>query len=284
MAFKLVDDKGSDYNKINEKNRVAKLFEELLPSNEYIVNRSGKYCCRVCPKWPVFDTLSMLKLHRDAAKHKSNYDNWEKQKLMKCLFEQNEDVSNESNDILPETSSSKRRNMDGCGCEEFPLLKRVKTASNDEEIRRKDFIKHECTCLKRSSKVAHEKHRSGPFFQPRLKPFQKDNCPLHSPSNNKECVAKTSNSKQHFTPNDVYKFNVLQSKSTDVTKCTTKTTKNESTVHPPEINKMDQKVKLANYYVRMKQAGWILNSDAKWVKDENCEFDSDEDPPDFEQN
>lgn len=32
-------------------------------------------------------------------------------------------------------------------------------------------------------------------------------------------------------------------------------------------------------YLELKMAGWILDSNGKWVKDENVEFDSDEEPP-----
>ena len=41
---------------------------------------------------------------------------------------------------------------------------------------------------------------------------------------------------------------------------------------------MDMKMK---YYAKMKQNGWILDSEGKWKKDEECEFDSDEEPPKY---
>lgn len=42
------------------------------------------------------------------------------------------------------------------------------------------------------------------------------------------------------------------------------------------LNIQEQKV-----YLKMKMAGWILDLNGKWIKDENVEFDSDEEPPDL---
>jgi hypothetical protein len=40
-----------------------------------------------------------------------------------------------------------------------------------------------------------------------------------------------------------------------------------------------QIVELEEYYTKLRTAGWKKDTDGVWVRDENAEFDSDDEPP-----
>ncbi len=286
MSFKLADNKASSHNRINQKHRVSSLFKETLPSTEYIVNRSGKYCCRICPKWPVFDTVLMLQRHREGEKHKRNYEAWDLARVKKALSE------NERSCVL-ETATRKRAIS-----EEFPLLKRTRITTEIESRTVDDdeggvTLESECSCSKTfpDFKTKKETNRKAPFFQPASLPNHK--CTFHSQSEHqlvknglqrtKKTMSKNKSDKEEIVNNDLKIPSKIQADDNSYRDtCKEKVESNLSCNFPPGNKAADSNKEIARYYLSMKQNGWILDSQGIWIKDENCEFDSDEEPPEFD--
>ena len=129
MAFKLVDNPNSEANKVKQRYRVRELLEDSIPSTEYMVNRSGKYACIVCPQWPVFDTLAMLSKHRNGAKHQEHTETWNKEKLDKILLsekQQQRDFIKRSAGVIHDKSKGKEDDAN-----DSPLLKKARTLVDD---------------------------------------------------------------------------------------------------------------------------------------------------------
>ena len=270
MSFKLVDNKGSSDNRLHSRKRAEELMLDFIPSTEYIVNRSGKYCCKVCPQWPVFDTPVMLKRHRESGKHGKNRDELERVLLQKALASPANECS-----IVPVS-----------GLDSKVLLNGIKTNAAACISPEGERLGEPCT---RSAPTVDAVNHSGtkrkrwtPFFQTRHEVSSKE--ATVNMLRSLDTGAGTGNSKladiEETKSDRSNRLDSRKRKKQNTGKSFVKRTLTCSSKEQVNLttDNMDLKMK---YYAKMKQSGWILDSEGKWTKDEECEFDSDEEPPKF---
>ena len=270
MSFKLVDNKGSSDVRQHNRKRADELILDLIPSTEYIVNRSGKFCCKVCPKWPVFDTPVMLKRHREGEKHGRNSEEWERAHLRQ---------------VLPDP-------LDECGGDRTlelnskVLLDSLKAIKESNELPHEERLRNPCnkmvSTLNASStdKVEHKSAKRKqwtPFFQTRheaactMKIVESSHLNIGgSKRHNEQAVKEEKSDKIIPAKRKKQKSGKAPAKETVLYPSTEQSSFASET--------LDMKMQ---YYAKMKQSGWVLDSEGKWTKNEECEFDSDEEPPKF---
>ena len=293
MAFKLSDDCNSSHNQLNRKRRVDTLLEEYIPDTEYLISRSGKYCCKVCPHWPVFDTTAMLKSHRESSKHLRNFEEWEKAKINSAL--------QQTGGPCGATGSSQRQRQDATSfSEDFekqetaiaPLVEKARMLVGDGVSHQKD-ANVSCTCFRMEATHSDEKKRKRwtPFFQTSYE--HKNSCPKRLSMTKK--VSETEQAEGKIKVNDgvkgTYHYNVnpsVNTKNSWLAKSSSGSDKKETNLESGKraCNKNSatyENQSLMKYYTKMKQSGWLMCSDGKWKRDDDCEFDSDDEPPKFDE-
>jgi len=268
MSFKLVDNKGSSDNKLHRRRRADDILLDVIPSTEYIVNRSGKYCCKVCPHWPVFDTPAMLKTHRETGKHRKNGEEWERANLERTL-----------NESTNEHKYSHFSAADSKGLIDTMQLNGASEQKNTKEPCTRMPNAHTLDCV--NAKSAKRK-RWTPFFQTRYETaFNQEKVEKPSCLSADAIVDQTEKRKQKDINNEV--VNGLNSSKRKKLKPdeALANTKAMNATQEQTSNKTGNASMKMRYYAKMKKNGWVLDSEGKWVKDEECEFDSDEEPPTF---
>ena len=272
MSFKLVDNKGSSDNRLHRKRRADDLLLDVVPSTEYIVNRSGKYCCKVCPNWPVFDTPAMLKAHRETGKHRKNGEIWERVSLDRMLNESTSEqryghfTGVDSNGLM----DTMRLNGGGIG----PPGQKDSTEHCTRMLNAHMFDSTNAKSVKRK--------RWTPFFQTSYETAfnqEKVEKPICLTAN--EIVNQTEKRSQKDVYNE--RGNRLSSSKGKKLK-PEETLSNTYTMHTiiEQTSSTNENLNMKmRYYAKMKKNGWVLDSEGKWAKDEECEFDSDEEPPTF---
>ncbi|GFO01242.1 sodium channel modifier 1 [Plakobranchus ocellatus] len=80
MSFKR---EGNDSNLLSKlrKRRINELLGEQIPKDEAKLLSNGRFTCTVCNCIPIFDTVSMLIIHRQGKKHLANQEIHESQKV-----------------------------------------------------------------------------------------------------------------------------------------------------------------------------------------------------------
>eukprot|EP00112_Aurelia_sp_Birch-Aquarium-sp1_P012338 Seg2596.1 transcript_id=Seg2596.1/GoldUCD/mRNA.D3Y31 product="Sodium channel modifier 1" protein_id=Seg2596.1/GoldUCD/D3Y31 len=290
MAFKLSDDSNSSHNKLNRKRRVDTLLGEYVPDTEYLISRSGKYCCRVCPHWPVFDTITMLKSHRESSKHLRNFEEWEKAKVKSALQTAGPGSHCGGSQMKDTTSCSD--DFEKQRIAQAPLVEKARMLIEEGVSQQKD-ANISCTCFRREATHFDEKKRKRwtPFFQTSYE--HKNGCPKKLMMTNKasETEKPKGNIKVHVgvkqTKHDndnpsLYAKNSWQANrnfSSDETESNPESGKSACNKNPPTYENHS----LMKYYTKMKQSGWLMGPDGNWKRDDDCEFDSDDEPPKFDE-
>ncbi|XP_065069550.1 sodium channel modifier 1-like [Rhopilema esculentum] len=276
MSFKLTDEKGASHNKLNNRRRVDDLLLESIPATEYLVNRSGKYCCKVCPHWPVFDTLAMLKSHRDSRKHKHNSDEWSKATMKKQL----EQVANQ---ILPSNTEDVTKLAERALSSHLACQFDDNLVEKAHKNKRKTLSSCSCDVDDATGASGKRQRKAAPFFQPNYRHIcncknEKKGNSLRKDISSSQCGEEIDAERTEVKKNQNNKINTnypttrVDSKMDHIVKTTASSSQ---TIGEQEMN-------LMKYYAKMKQNGWIL-SNGEWTKDEECEFDSDDEPPKFEE-
>ena len=282
MSFKLVDNKGSADNKLHSRRRADDLLLDGIPPTEYIVSRSGKYCCKVCPQWPVFDTPGMLKNHREGIKHMRNSEDLERANLRKALNEPAYGTSCSSIDVLDCNGLGLENVNYSCrpACDRpSPMEKHFSESIHSLKRPTEDGMDFKFTKKKRWTPFFQTKHETP--AQKRIKMAEvfkvenaitkkKETCPKGVIENNKACKVVSDNSKN------------VDRKNQRNAKCPDKVTGNDTQSRQGNPARDNVELKM-RYYAKMKQNGWILDPNGKWTKNEECEFDSDDEPPKYDE-
>lgn len=251
MSFKRVGDDPTAL-RIQKRQRVSELLLEEIPEDEATLTKNGRFACLVCKHCPVFDTVAVLRIHRQGKKHFS-YAKIRLEKLM------------EDAEIRQKREHMKymEKVMDDANEDESPLLKITQQKKELALQGSKSSIKHE-ERKERTSKQL-------PFFQ-RRKPIDLDICndkPGYKHVQRTESSKNLSNSVKDSESNHFEKTEQSMKPSIDTPG---PKSQKKTPLSPGELARR-------KHFSRLRQAGWIMGLDGKWQKDENAEFDSDEDEP-----
>lgn len=298
------------------KRRVQELFAEKIPDDEAQMLSNGKFACTVCHYKPVFDTVQVLAQHRSGKKHLENAKraNVKKQEI-KELIEirlQEQLLQNGGSTALPGVSptsvTSTSLQLTNSPYDARALKNKIKLHErrpiinlSTSSVNAEPFLgaaKTPFSLLKSSSSSA-EKPES-------LKPYARKNATKDKPkssANTKQLRREVfmadnlpSNVKHKNSEFEPFKMKAEWENFTaslDKKKCANlKSTSNtpsdgrSSATFPAEdtkLNVMDpQKKELMQKHWQVAGSGWRKDWTGKWEKDEEAEFDSDEEPPDFD--
>lgn len=252
MSFKRVGDDPTAL-RVQKRQRVSELLLEDIPEDEATLTKNGRFSCLVCKHCPVFDTVAVLRIHRQGKKHFS----YAKVRLEKMM---------EDAEIRQKREHMKYMEgvMNDAIEDESPLLKITQQKKELALQGSKSMIK--CDESKgRTSKQL-------PFFQ-RRKPIDISICNDKAGHKHVERTAESnknlSNSVKYSESNHLEKTEQSVKPSSETPG--SKSQKNTE-LSPSELARR-------KHFSRLRQAGWIMGLDGKWQKDENAEFDSDEDEP-----
>lgn len=262
MSFKLVDNKSSAEIRLHKKRRSDELMRDFIPSTDYIVNRSGKLCCKICPQWPVFDTLSMLQSHREGKKHTFNKEELDKATMRQFLKQQSEEPSCSHS----ETRSSPVSGPSYASRETYPIG--FSTSANHRY---------------NESIPSAKRKRWTPFFQTNTQTkmiLQKQKIGMVKDLDGKLIDIEMKMNRGSYNANNKKKASAGNAYARSAKSIFNFEDAKTDEVALDRTGGTDLKMK---YYAKMKQNGWIIDSNEKWIRDQDCEFDSDEDPPKFQE-
>lgn len=269
MSFKPEISPASLLNQLNDR-RVTELLAEHIPEDEAKLLSNGRYTCLVCHDRPVVDTLAILSQHRVGKKHRFYLAKFmeRKEETERLILKRKQETyllngTTDSGDTLHPDRVLGQATARG-------LLKTSSTYDGKSKTKYKPYSRKVVLEFDRQEKNSTEK-----MDNPR------------EPANPKTQVNKyirQSQRKRDFT--DV----VEAKRKLTVTPCNSDSTyapkletpkniqsdKPESSSKVLEPKEIDQRTK---YYQNLRASGWKKDLLGNWVRDDDAEFDSDEEPP-----
>ncbi|XP_014785284.1 sodium channel modifier 1 [Octopus bimaculoides] len=316
MSFKR---DGNDYNLLNSqrRSRVNELFAETIPDEEAQILSNGKLSCTVCHYRPVFDTLSILQCHRQGRKHLENAErNKMKEKELKDLVlkhQQKQSLKTGATDgsLAPEKCTSKLQLRPYDRKPTIDLSSTPTDNINLPSFTSTHTSKHTFSSGVKSpySHLAEQNKETKP-----LRPYvKKQRLPEKTVKSSSLKLSKVYGPVQTKVkdqkPNDHIQTKVLEDRKVEWDKFSSQVQKKrrllpdtvertgpqsatkisesipsaeQQTISgSQEASKVVEKKELAEKYWQLSGSGWKKDWVGNWIKDENAEFDSDEEPPDL---
>ena len=232
----------------------------------------------------------MLKSHRESSKHLRNFEEWEKAKINSAL--QTGEPCGSSQERQRKDATSFSEDFEKQEMAKAPLVEKARMLVGEGVSHQKD-ANVSCTCFRMEATHFDEKKRKRwtPFFQTSYE--HKDSCPKKLTMMKKASETEQANGKikvhngvkgtKHNKVNpSVNAKNSWQAKSTSGSD--KKESNLESGKHACNKNSATyENQSLMKYYTKMKQNGWLMGPDGRWKRDDDCEFDSDDEPPKFDE-
>ncbi|XP_054636682.1 sodium channel modifier 1-like isoform X1 [Dunckerocampus dactyliophorus] len=240
MSFKREGDDKSQLN-ILKKRRVANLLSNFIPEDEAALLSNGRYTCLVCSFRPVFDTVDMLTVHRKGKRHLEGLKAFygKKAELKHEITKRKQENFIQAEDGKQEGSSS------------APLLAQTRKLTHHALLKTVPYN----SCHRRTS----TKTEKGPASRA-------------SETRGTTC-SKTS--LEHLDPPKAgaESGEVLSSSRGSISGgCPV------AAIPEPEPMTAQRRREL-EHYLKLKSDGWLQDRSGNWIKDQNVEFDSDEEPP-----
>ncbi|XP_063243023.1 sodium channel modifier 1-like isoform X2 [Bacillus rossius redtenbacheri] len=257
MSFKR---EGDDYDLLQnlKHRRVSELLANYVPEDEAKLLSNGRLTCLVCSHRPIFDTVSMLSLHRKGKKHISELSKYLARKreleLRRLKAEHGSYLGTGSVPARPEPPAPAQSRL---------LASRTPYSSCCRPQRRPAL---DVSCLPGQSDMTLKKVDtiSLPSANSQVRRYLKDlwrKRPLE-----KEVKRRRENF-GGTTDCDT-------GPTSEVNPAITIEAKADTRKSNPEAEKE------AAYSLQLKMSGWIKDSNGRWIKDPEVEFDSDEyEPP-----
>ncbi|KAK6628294.1 hypothetical protein RUM43_002106 [Polyplax serrata] len=256
MSFKR---DGNDTNLLKnlQHRRVAEILGDHIPNDEATLLSNGKLTCTVCSKRPIFDTMQMLSLHRKGKKHLFELSIYLEHKrdleYKKVKQTQRSFLKTNQVTIEPVTSAITFK-----GCSSFTKGKRYNSLlSRKYTLDVTDSIDRQKNNLLNMPIVAASSANSQ--IRKYLKSLPR-----------KQSLEKTVNKLRESYGVDCARKNNSNTSSIPQPKTESK---------KPHLESVSKPSKEVTYQIKLLESGWIQDSNGKWMKDPNVEFDSDEDQP-----
>ena len=326
MSFKRDGDDSSLLETLR-KRRIKDLFSEDIPEDEAKLLSNGRFACLVCKSNPIFDTVSMLSVHRKGKKHQhSELLHQEKKNELKQLIaaRKHESYLRDGTATVNTAPASNVGGISTASPYDSRVKKRVKKGDRKHildlggsSIASKlipSSSNHACKASDRQDQsnwrhlcqnqlhgpVYHDKQLSNIFKQKevnevKLKPYQSSRTNVRNTDPlNPDHNAQSSN---HINSLTYYKIDSTYLQDTN--KLTSPQIPSNIEEGSDGKKKLSQKVgnkklpqtnietqssstsSLTAKYRLLQGSGWKKDWDGKWIKDEDAEFDSDEEPSDI---
>lgn len=231
------------------KRRIDLLLSERLDEGHSHRLANGKYVCLICPSRPVVDTLPMLTMHNQGARHQAAAS-----KLKEKEISKQEEIQKRIALYEPSVTNNDTFNapVHCTGSFTSPLLRKTRKSTADV--------------------LANSMNASGNTSMPKGdQPFICKKKPFFASlyaNNVKTADQKTDSSVQHLQVRADGSSNAsvnLQSNSKA----------DSGTVNGQQLDFQKHKEK----ELKFREAGWRRDGQGSWFREENVEFDSDEEDP-----
>ncbi|XP_024382015.1 uncharacterized protein [Physcomitrium patens] len=219
-------------------------------SNQWRHLSNGRFACLICPHHPVLDTFPMLIMHRKGAKHQAAAVKHE-EKDLRLQNEIQKRIALEANKVTDTVRSSQNRQSTSQAC--APLIQATRKCTA------------QALAMLDGSKVVCYPSRVGDV--PNTKLIIDQGTPFLSPTSLQVSIppVKVKPSSAHESGHQKVlgkrKAGQLESGPT------------------VGIKEGQERRQERERLLRLREAGWRLDGNGKWFKDENVEFDSDEEAP-----
>lgn len=249
------------------KRRIDLLLSERLDEAHSQRLANGKYACLICPSRPVMDTLPMLTMHNQGARHQAAA-----LKLKEKEISKQEEIQKRIALYEPSVTSIDTINVPVHCTSSFtsPLL--AKTRKSTADVLANSMNASGNTSMPKL--LADSMNASGNISMPKSdQPFICKKKPFFTSlyaKNVKTADKKTDSPVQHLRVRTDENSNAtvnLQSNSKAVS----------GTVNEQQLDFQKQKQK----ELKFREAGWRRDGQGSWFREENVEFDSDEEDPNF---
>ncbi|GLJ48603.1 hypothetical protein SUGI_1025540 [Cryptomeria japonica] len=228
------------------KRRIDLLLSNQLDESHSHKLPNGKYVCLVCSNRPVLDTVSMLTMHNQGARHQAAAS-----KLKEKEVSKQEEITKRI--ALSETSTTYNNTLDNySGSFKCPLIEKTRKGAADV--------------------LSNGKNASGNTLNPKFdrtlnyakKPFFES----LNVKNVNRCDQKTDSTVCHSEVNKDVNSNM-----TSFAQINSNVVSN--VVHEQKLNIQEQR----DRELKFRAAGWRRDGKGGWFREENVEFDSDEEDP-----
>lgn len=282
MSFKRDGEDSSLLGNI-KKRRVAELFASDIPSDEAYFMSSGRYSCLVCKHRPVLDNITALALHRKGKKHSESHKVFikEKEELQQLILKRQHEQYLRDRQVTLETNL--KPGVLGRGFLAYPPY--------DSRTKKKKILPYNRKCCLQLE-TQNEAPKNPQLIKPYMRNFKKQKKQengVPTKERNLDCVVNACvSSELQDRLGHSQKSSSLDRQFSDIQK----PKESEAFVHAhrfrrqkkvtrqpvvPEIS--EEKKRKTENFIRLKSSGWNLNSDGRWVKSNDAEFDSDEEEP-----
>lgn len=254
--------------------RVCELLANHIPDDEAMLLKNGRLTCMICTHRPIFNTMSMLAIHRKGKKHVSELSKYLAHKRMLELKKLKSGQRKYLHSGLMVDSMGQGTLKDqgnetlitlvayaGCGKQKLGLQRKtildVENISKGAEISR--LVSQNTTLPSASAQV--RQYLRGLW---KKKPLEKTV---------EKCQENYGESWQNSTSNVV---------NVSVPDCPESILENHASAAKPHSEESVSRNKKAEHELKLRMNGWIKNAFGTWVQDPDVEFDSDEhEPPVF---
>ncbi|ELT87453.1 hypothetical protein CAPTEDRAFT_223183 [Capitella teleta] len=256
--------------KVHEKRRVADLMAEGIPEDEAFLMKNGRFACTVCQHRPVFDTVVVLGIHRGGKKHQASVEH---QKMKQRELEELK-IQRKHEMYL---KTGKAELLDGTHAKHLgdgkvkrklttapkydPRAKPPPGKQKNKRFKTLDLLDEETRTIE--DYVKQQQKEDEQFV---LKPYQRKHAHVEC-RRTQEQSDPLQQRLSHPQPKVSSKPSASETSTSRAHTC--------MTADEAEAKRRHE------LYWRARGAGWKKDCAGNWVKDDDVEFDSDEEPPDL---
>lgn len=289
MSFKR---EGDDHSWLNtlKRRRVSELFAVNIAEDEAYLMKNGRFACLVCRHRPVFDTINSLAVHRGGCKHAAHVEEFLSKKTelnyLQLKRQQELFVCSGQLPVTPQPTKPAVHKLLGARMYDS-RTKRPKLKATDRRptvdvtaTPGDEATDNSCDCEKRPQTIdelRRLRNQRTQNAQQILKPYVGKRTSILTQGKEVHGAGRVPEPEQCVTTVAV----------STTANCNTPTSLNIKASQCQEsemVCSVDTSClgteKLVQY-LHAVGSGWKRSRDGSWVKDENAEFDSDEEAPDF---
>ncbi|XP_046559552.1 sodium channel modifier 1-like [Haliotis rubra] len=306
MSFKRESNDGSSLNSLRQR-RIRDLLAVDIPEDEATLLSNGRFSCVVCHHKPVFDTVDMLAVHRSGKRHQASLQHHEEKKA-----ELQELIRKRRHEAFIKTGSSEIKiasaHFKGIG-KITPYDPRVKKKVKPYDRKPKLSLStpqatspktlpgnRAMEAIQNQGLLKHPKQLKKIFESPdsefAVRPYQRKSEMVRGDQKNIVNEAGTDSelgcnhgqnghAVSHARGVGVETSVALPPPPPPEPGVSSKETSTVAREEKDGETVRSEKKDLAEKYWQMAGSGWRKDWDGKWIRDEECEFDSDEEPPDL---
>ncbi|XP_046331632.1 sodium channel modifier 1-like isoform X1 [Haliotis rufescens] len=304
MSFKRESNDGSSLNSLRQR-RIRDLLAVDIPEDEATLLSNGRFACVVCHHKPVFDTVDMLAVHRSGKRHEASLQHHEEKKaeLQELIRKRRHEAFVKTGSSEIKIASTHFKGIGSIAPYDPRVKKKVKPYDRKPKLSLSSTPQatqsralpgnRAIEAIQSQGLLKHPKQLKKIFESPDsefvLKPYQRksemlgDNQNLVNEAKTDSESGWNSGQNGHLVTH-AGRMEGERAAAPPAPPPEPGGSSKDSTVTKEDKDREtvpSEKKELAEKYWQMAGSGWRKDWDGKWIRDDDCEFDSDEEPPDL---